>query len=377
MYKITAPLSPGKVDALILRVTALCWLMAKLIGWRMFTTYRLLPTAPVFNLFDGVPNSCHTFLFVFAVLLMILVLANPLNKFFLISLFSVEILSCLLDQNRVQPWDYQYLFILFIFSLYDRKNDKPAAGIFLFVMVSIYAYGGISKLNTGFLHSIWTKMLLEQFLHVSPKAALQTWMQYCGYFAGICELAGGIGLLFGKTRKVAAVMLMVMHLFILVFLGPLGLRYNLVVWPWNVAMMGYLYLTCFKHAPVALTMESFGGRYLPVFICWGILPALNFFGWWDNYLSSNIYSGKLPEMIICVKDTSKCRPLQRYCVKGHGNFCDGEALINLQYWSMTETKMAPYPEIRSYQKIQAKLEEEYPGAGFSFIYFEDGKRIEN
>jgi len=43
-------------------------------------------------------------------------------------------------------------------------------------------------------------------------------------------------------------------------------------------------------------------------------------------------------------------------------------VVNLQYWSMAETKMAPYPEIRSYKKIQAKLLTQYPEAGLSFIY---------
>ncbi len=343
----------------------------------MFTTYRVFPTAPVFNIFDNIPAPVHSFLFVLSVLLLLLLLLLPLNKVFLLSLLACEVFSCLLDQNRLQPWDYQYLFVLFIYILNETKTDKTIA-VFLFVLVSTYVYGGLGKLNTGFLHTIWAKMLLEQFLHISPKSALQTSVQSCGYLAGIFELMAGLGLLSIKTRKTSAWALILMHVFILVFLGPFGLQYNRVIWPWNVAMIGYLYLVCLKTEPAALlNRQVFRGRNLPVLICWGFLPALNFVGWWDNYLSSGIYSGKLPGMIICVKDTGKCKPLARYCIKGQPGFCNGAELLNLQYWSMAETKMAPYPEIRSYKKIQAKLEKEFPAAGFSFVYFDGGKRLEN
>ena len=171
----------------------------------------------------------------------------------------------------------------------------------------------------------------------------------------------------------SAWLLIIMHLFILVFLGPFGLRYNMVVWPWNMAMIVYLCLAGFKkETTTVLTWQVFRGRNLPVLICWAILPVFNFVGWWDNYLSSDVYSGKLPGMVICIKDTSKCRPLKRYCMKDYHDVCNGGEVVNLQYWSMAETKMAPYPEIRSYKKIQAKLEKEFPNAGLTFIYSDEG-----
>jgi uncharacterized membrane protein YphA (DoxX/SURF4 family) len=373
MPLLFSPFRSEKIGALLLRVTAFCWLLAKFAGWRMFTTYRIFPTAPVLNIFDNIPLPVHTFLFVLAVLLLFLLILSPLNKVFLASLLVCEVLSCLLDQNRLQPWDYQYMFILFIY-LVNKKDDNKAIAAFLLMLASTYIYSGLGKLNTGFLHTIWTKMLLEQFLHIPAKSALQPWVQYCGYITGFFELMAGLGLLFNKTRKISAGLLILLHLFILIFLGPFGLRYNMVVWPWNIAMICYLYLVSFRTADTLIPLgQAFSGWNWAVLICWGILPALNFAGWWDNYLSSGIYSGKLPEMMICIKDTSQCKPLRRYWIKGHSGVCNGEESVNVQYWSMAETKMAPYPEIRSYKKIQAKLEAQYPGAGLSFVYFEEGR----
>jgi len=373
MHQLFAPHSFEKNNSLLLRVTAFCWLMAKLIGWRMFTTYRSFPTAPAFGFFDQIHASVHTFLYVLAVLLLILLLLAPVNKLFVASLLVCDTLSCLLDQNRLQPWDYQYMFLLFVFMINDTKGNK-ITGLFLFILASTYIYSGLGKLNAGFLHTVWTKMLLEQFLHLSPKIALQSWAQYCGYAAGLFELIAGFGLLFTITRKISAGMLILLHLFILVFLGPFGLKYNLVVWPWNVAMMVYLYVVVFRIKEGTTPLpQLFSNWNIAVFICWGILPAFSFVGWWDNYLSSRIYTGKLPEMVICITDTSKCKPLQRYCVNGYRGLCAGSGYVNLQYWSMAETKMAPYPEIRSYKKIEAKLEKKFPEAGFSFIYFNGDK----
>ena len=130
MSQFSVLVLPEKIAALLLRVTALCWLMAKLIGWRMFTIYRVFPTAPVLNIFDNIPSSVHTFLFVLSVLLLLLVLAAPLNKMFLLSLLVCEVCSCMLDQNRLQPWDYLYMFILFIYLVNETKTGK-ATGAFL------------------------------------------------------------------------------------------------------------------------------------------------------------------------------------------------------------------------------------------------------
>jgi uncharacterized membrane protein len=256
----------------------------------------------------------------------------------------------------------------------NETRGNRALGALAFILASTYVYGGLGKLNTGFIHSIWSKMLLEQFLHISSKNVLQPWVQFCGYICGLFELTMGLGLLFIKTRKISAGLLIALHFFILVFIGPAGLRYNIVVWPWNIAMACYLYLVFIRRNKETIPIRQlFAGWNLPVLICWAILPSFNFIGWWDNYLSSGVYTGNLPQMVICIKDTSKCKPLQRYCLKGSRTFCNGSEFVNLQYWSMAETKMAPYPEIRSYQKIQAKLLDQFPAAGFTFIYYREGK----
>jgi len=289
------------------------------------------------------------------------------------SLLIIEILLCMLDINRLHPKEYLYMFIIFIFIV-NTNNQKLITVAFTFILISTYCYSGFGKLNEGFLNNVWTKMLLELFFKISPSIALQHWIHYSGYLVGFTELIAGVGLIFSKTRKLSALFLITMHFFILLFLGPFGLSYNKIVWSWNVAMILYLYFIFLKKKQITIPLKSiFIGWNRLVFIFWGILPALNFFGWWDNYLSSNLYSGNLPRMIICIKDTSKCKPLQRFCKANYHNLCNGEAFIVLQNWAMSETNVTPYPEIRVYKELQVKLEKQYPDAGLSCIFIESGK----
>ena len=372
----TTGISPDyeKTNAWLLKCTCAFWLFAKLIGWRMFTTNRLFPTAPLFKVLDNVPSVIHSILFAVSLLFLVQLIVLKKNKAVLWGLLIAEIFSCLLDQNRWQPWEYQYLFVIFVFIV-NANNQRLIIIAFTFILVSTYIYSGFGKLNEGFLQTIWAKMILHLFLKIPSRTAMQHWLYYSGYLIGLMELIAGAGLLFLKTRKTAASILILMHLFILLLLGPLGLWYNKIVWPWNVGMVLYVYIIFLRKSPVIIPFKSiFSGWNIPVFICWGILPALSFVGCWDNYLSSSIYSGKLPRVLICINDTSKCKPLQKFCRRDLLNTCNGEAVIDLQYWAMTETNIAPYPEIRVYKKIQEKLEKAFPEAGLSFVYFEDGQR---
>ena len=339
----------------------------------MFTTYRSFPTAPIFEIFDRIPTIIHLVLFILSLVLPILIFVFYKNKSLLWALLLIEIFSCMLDQNRLHPKEYIYMFVIFIFII-NANNPKLIIVAFTFILISTYFYSGLSKLNEGFLNTVWTKTLLESFFKIPPSGALQHWVHYSGYFVGLTELTAGAGLIFSKTRKISALFLVVMHFFILLFLGPFGLGYNKTVWPWNVAMILYLYLIFFKGNQTTIPLKSiFIGWNKLVFIFWGILPALNFFGWWDNYLSSNLYSGNLPGMIICIKDTSKCKPLQRFCKVNYHNLCNGEAFIDLQYWAMSETNATAYPEIRVFKELQVKLEKQYADAGLSCVFIERGK----
>ena len=267
------------------------------------------------------------------------------------------------------PLQYLYCFIVFINIIhFDRPGLIPS--LIAILLVSTYFYGGLCKLNEGFLKVIWSKMFLQLFLKIPANFVAQGWVYYSGYLLGIMELLGGVGLLFTKTRSRSAQSLILMHFFILIFLGPFGFKGYLILWPWNISMILFLYFIFLqKNETDIVLLQSIKGWGKLVFVCWIILPVFSFVGYWDYNLSSNLWSGNVPRMVICIRDTSKCKPLQRFFSKKDiANTCRGEAKVDIQVWAISETGVAAYPQNRTYRIMQKKLEQKYAAAGLSFVY---------
>src|SRR5258708_3587580 len=106
MGKLKALFYNENKNVLLLKITCSSWLFAKLLSWRIWTTNRLLPTAPFFECFDYLPAVIHAILFILSILCIIILFFVKNNKVTLIGLLGVEIFSCLLDQNRLLPWEY-------------------------------------------------------------------------------------------------------------------------------------------------------------------------------------------------------------------------------------------------------------------------------
>src|SRR6185312_9041869 len=146
--------------------------------------------------------------------LLIILLFRPPNKYLLTGLLAADVFSCLLDQNRWQPWEYQYLFIIFIFMVnFNRQKIIPIA--ISFILVFTYIYSGLGKLNAGFLETTWTTTILKHFFKAPASFVNNQWLYLAGYLLGTVELLAGSGLLFSKTKKTSAIVLILIHLFVL------------------------------------------------------------------------------------------------------------------------------------------------------------------
>jgi hypothetical protein len=257
------------------------------------------------------------------------------------------------------------MFIIFI-AVINSTNNKRLLTLVSFVTISTYIYSGIGKFNPGFLYLFWNQLFFTRFLHINQAISTQPWIYYGGYIIALLELLFGIGLIFSKTQKLSVWMLILMHVFILVVVGPLpfGIHYNASVWPWNVLMMAHLYLLFYYNRDQKIySKEILKGFNKIVLICWGILPALNHTaGWWDNFLSSRLFAGNQPFMALCIKDSSELKQLQPYITrKDVHHLCDGAAYVNLQSWSMKELKSPAYIQERVLLKVKNRWISGHPG----------------
>jgi hypothetical protein len=348
----------------LLKITALFWIITKIISYKLWLSSRLFPLIPVTDFFDDFPNWFHLSLYILGICSMFSVFLLPNNRLIIGCTIVLELLSCLLDQNRWQPYQYHFLII---FSLaFFLRNYKNFINYFVFLLVVIYANSGLHKLNGGFLYFVWENLILKQVLGFKSDQISNTFIHYSGLLLGLFEFFSALGLLFLKNKKIVASFLIAMHLFILVLLSPLGMKHNSVVLPWNFAMILFLLVLYFsKETTTFKFKELINSHQIVFFTLIGLLPLLNYFGLYDNYLSFNLYSGNLQKMYICIENRVKATQFEPYFSKSK-TVVDCPNVISVSNWSLKELNTFPYPEKRVYYKIMHKWKAQNPTISAKF-----------
>lgn len=342
--------------------------MAKGVSWKLWIAERQYPTAPCFSFLNEVPGWVHWLLLATSVVALA-ALIRKFSKPLLVLLLICEICACLLDQTRWQPWEYQYLFTMFIF-LVNYKEQWRIQPVLIFLLATIYIYSGLHKMSGAFIGMIWKPMILTKFFRLPQTVIHLPVVHYSGYILPVIEFAAGIFLLIPKTRRIAAKLLIAMHLYLLLLLGPLGININVIIWPWNTLMIVYLYLMVIRNEPPPSLKPVFYKFNYVVVIFWAIMPAFCFVGLWDNYLSSNLYSGNVPSLIISVKDKAGLEDLAPYFAKHDAqNLLDSDEVIYLQNWAFGELNVPAYPELRTHKIIVRKFMKKYRGVSARFFVY--------
>jgi hypothetical protein len=277
-----------------------------LLSRRLWLTDRSYPLTPVWAGLPPIPVPWDSVMFCVLIGLLLGTVIARRPKPWIMSVIGLCILLGVGDQSRWQPWFYQYLLMLMALTLFPwtqvsasseevEWRADAALGTCRFLIACVYLWSGIHKLNWTFVHSIfpWMTGPLAHRLPHMPWHAM-------AFVVPLVEFATGLGLLTVRGRPFALAAAVAMHLFILVCLGPWGLDWNSVVWPWNIAMILFVLLLFGRDR------RPFLGRFLedclrvrrssvPVMAMalFGVMPIFGFFGLWDSYLSVSLYSGDI------------------------------------------------------------------------------------
>jgi hypothetical protein len=296
------------------------------------------------------------FLLITLILSLVMLLFSPHRGILFLVMLSAAALM-IYDQMRWQPWVYLYfLMIIAFFITPPRAGEKPIHLNYLRIIITgVYFWSGIHKINPGFLDHTYRE-ILTRLLHI-PDRNISDLFLHTGYVIPIIEIAIAIALWTHCFRNKAVVLAISSHIFILLFLSPLGINANTIVYPWNLAMIVFMILlfwndqSDFRFWP-AKVYERICIIGLAI-LTW-ILPATNFFGFWDNYLSFSLYSDKASAFYIAVeeKEISKIDDrLKRFFVDLPG--ISGGRLIDINEWAMSDLGVPVYPERRVFEKIAA------------------------
>lgn len=353
------------ISKVFIAILAFFWLLAKLMSYKVWVANRMFVLVPVTKVFHNLPNEIHLALYGISLVLLFLLLFNPKRIYFLFLIIS-EVLSCLLDQNRWQPWEYQ--FILMSLVCYCYYYQKQAAYFWCTVIIAtIYFYSGLHKVHYTFVHFFWKQTILLKFFKLSNTSTYFPYWVKIGYIAAALEALAGLAILLRFYKKQAAWFLIVMHVFILLVIGPLGINYNKIVWGWNIAMIFFLYWLCIKEPTVRLSYLKPIFPNALIILLMGLLPILSFFNKWDYYLSSCLYSAKPPAITIKTNKPPKYFLTNKISfVKNTDSLCT----IHVQTWAMKEMGVPPYPEKRVLQEVVTYAIKEFNFKPNEFVWRE-------
>jgi hypothetical protein len=304
-----------------------------LLSPKLWLSSRLYPQTPIWSGLHPIPPPFDRVVYVALLLSLLVAAVKPRATVVFLGLAGVLVAF---DQSRLQPWFYQYCFMLLALSL-------PLGGenICRLIVVSIYFWSGLQKLNGGFAGDAFPWL-------VEPLKIIPAWV---GFGVPFLEAGLAIALLFHRTRRAAVVFAVCMHGAILLAIGPLGQNHNTVVWPWNVAMAASVILLFWNEDFV---WPKRGLVPAVVLVLVTVAPALSFAGAWDNYLSWALYSGNKDEADLYFNDAVYDKlpeSLQDY-VTDEGPDRDG---LNIGEWSFGELNVPAYPERRVYLQVQRSL----------------------
>ncbi len=337
-----------------LRVTLLsAALFGMLASVKLWLTARTFPLLPVGGWFPSLPSPLDKVFF--AVLLLALVLAVRFYRPAILLFLVGGLFLYLGDQNRGQPWFYLYWVLLLLTLL----PDATALAACRLVVSAVYVWAGLQKCNGGF-YSLVVPYMIEPAANWFPSGGVTmvTWLISA---TPAVEIFIGVALWIPALRRVAMGTTVAVHLAAMLLLGPLGHRYNLIVWPWNLAMIA-LVLVLFPpvrwRETLATVRRSVSAAVVTGLVC--LLPALSFFGWWDSYFSFALYSGNLAKadlflttpMVGRLPETLRpfAHPVHPDVIATNPGLA-GLHVFDFQTWAQTELGVPPLPEPRGYKSV--------------------------
>jgi uncharacterized membrane protein YphA (DoxX/SURF4 family) len=369
------------------------WAVAPMFGLSLLISHRLWQSTrdyPLTPVCSGLPQPPFPVDYmIFGIMLLALIGTTVLGRrrFFLDIVIGIGITWMLLDQSRWQPWFIFSLMVMFCLRLgsnrIDANQGPPRAWAMTPVQLLIcltYVYSGLQKLHYRYFtyQFAWMTEPLFNWLHLSEAARSGPSIIVLAVLSAVLETTLGLLLPFRKTRRWGVLGLTGMHTYILLMIGPFGRSYNMVVWPWNVAVVAALWCLFWSRAEqfdlVSRLWRRNGDKKnrnrkrirgsrpvvvtcIAVVVVFGVLPILSFWDRWDAYLSFQLYSGK-DRLVLFQYDPAqdaKLPAFMRRAAKRAGE-------VNLFAWALEELNAVPVQEERVVLNIGRTIATRAPDA---------------
>lgn len=277
--------------------------------------------------------------------------------------FVILILS---DVTRLQPWLYIHLFIMGYLVFTEVVSAKRAI---ILILGLTYVWSGFQKFNVFFAVEIYPwllqafdentlKLSTEQLIRAQTEGIIPPEL-WGAKLAALFELLGGLVLIIFSRKWWAYFAPVFMHIFLLLVLGPFGHNFNLVVWPWNLILIGLLIYLALNTTPWDKP-SILQKKFYPIYLLVGIAPLLFPFGYWDSHLSGSLYSGQnsfaifsfdAEEGCSCITDSKSAMSTDVSVF----NESTQRGEVYLDNWVIKDVEAPFYPEERYFKAFAKKL----------------------
>jgi hypothetical protein len=348
-FKFT--LSPDQRLSWLRLSIALALICGFCLSWRLWVSYRFFPRSPVVDWLPEVPFPLDRLWFYILIILLVTISIFRRRRSLIIAFTILAGLLSLWDQTRWQPWFYQYVLMLAVIGLHQLPGEKSARNICRTIVIFTYFWSGVQKLNANFAKEAWPD-IARPVLSLLPHS-IRELPAFLILSVPVIEITIALGLITRRFRDAAAVLAIVTHAFVLVLLLRSG--ENIVVWPWNVAMIVFVMILFCRDkntSPREILVPANGFHALALLL-FAILPVLSFFDLWDSYLSSARYSGNTDQAVMYVTPAviERLPP----ALRPHIWQTSKPFFLDINRWSYSELNVPLYPEPRVYKAVAKKI----------------------
>lgn len=333
-------------------------LSSVLLSLNLWAGQRWFPKVPLFNDLPGlIAPYDYANLAILIILLLISFISQSRTPVLLLVLFNLYL--CIDDQNRLQPWFYNYTLILAVLLFFRNRVDEPNNFTTVFITLQIlvalvYIFSGLQKFNSFFVEDTF-KWLISPLKTIFSERQMALFYKL-GKSVPYIELFMGIGLLIKPARYLVLPMVIAMHVFILLMLGPTGTSYNYVVWPWNIVMI-IINLLLFANVKQErfydISILFKGMSFYLVITLMLIFPIFSFNNKYDSYLSSSLYSSNTNNCKLILSD--KAYEGLPYYIRNFVTKDSDYNILYIKHWALHELGAPCVPEYRIFRKVQERV----------------------
>lgn len=279
------------------------------------------------------------------------------------------LISVMGDQHHLQAWAYQFLLVALLVA-WGSSDARVTIRRLRWLVASIYVYSAISKWDASFAGSLGPQMLDAIFQSMGlplpaiadPAKGLLTMLLPTG------EFLIGIGLLTGRYPRVVVAFGVLMHLILMVVVGPLGWGQQWGVSIWNLffifqAVVLFWPVDTQKDGDVRSVENS-----RPKVLKWGdavlafavLFPLAEPMGYCDHWLAWELYAPRTSrvQVFIASVDAEQLPEEVRGFLRDDQQ---GWRELDLADWSLSSRHAPVYPEDRYQMAVGLSLERWLPG----------------